>query len=497
MPLSVKAATPNVRHRKPKKQFIEPVKPYTTGLPPKSSSPSFVPVSSYPTTVSYDSNTAAEQLKATEDLVTLYLTPEDDFTQSPPWSRYVCPHKPKKRSRKRSIEPVKPYTTGLPPKRRSPSFVPDTPYPDTVSGVPNTTAELTASKDLESLHRSSSSTPTPYQPPSVSIEREQKDSPLQKAPEESLHWSSSSTPTPYQPPSVTIEREQKTSDETIHAIEVGEVSEDTGLTATAPTSRQTNREATGEGSEDTELTAPVPTSRQTNRGATGEESEDTGLTATQLTPHQPCQAALQEAPEYNVGEYLFNCIYSTEEGTDYVSCIPHTSVITVADKKCNSANTAITTPVNVLEVNVPFLDKQAVPNYITNNRFEQGGALGGPEQLTLLQSAEFFEYCVNTSPQQPAVADPYKQIQSELAELRKQNNGLMNKLDVLQTANTQLTGLVTDFGTALAIQARANTHLVDMVTGFGTAIASHVSSLNSMLDPMIVCLKNTMNMTPQ
>ncbi|XP_028461539.1 uncharacterized protein LOC114573503 isoform X3 [Perca flavescens] len=460
MPLSVKAATPNVRHRKPKKQFIEPVKPYTTGLPPKSSSPSFVPVSSYPTTVSYDSNTAAEQLKATEDLVTLYLTPEDDFTQSPPWSRYVCPHKPKKRSRKRSIE-------------------------------------LTASKDLESLHRSSSSTPTPYQPPSVSIEREQKDSPLQKAPEESLHWSSSSTPTPYQPPSVTIEREQKTSDETIHAIEVGEVSEDTGLTATAPTSRQTNREATGEGSEDTELTAPVPTSRQTNRGATGEESEDTGLTATQLTPHQPCQAALQEAPEYNVGEYLFNCIYSTEEGTDYVSCIPHTSVITVADKKCNSANTAITTPVNVLEVNVPFLDKQAVPNYITNNRFEQGGALGGPEQLTLLQSAEFFEYCVNTSPQQPAVADPYKQIQSELAELRKQNNGLMNKLDVLQTANTQLTGLVTDFGTALAIQARANTHLVDMVTGFGTAIASHVSSLNSMLDPMIVCLKNTMNMTPQ
>ncbi|XP_028430538.1 mucin-5AC-like [Perca flavescens] len=313
MPLSVKAATPNVRHRKPKKQFIEPVKPYTTGLPPK---------------------------------------------------------------------------------RRSPSFVPDTPYPDTVSGVPNTTAEqLTASKDLESLHRSSSSTPTPYQPPSVSIEREQKDSPLQKAPEESLHWSSSSTPTPYQPPSVTIEREQKTSDETIHAIEVGEVSEDTGLTATAPTSRQTNREATGEGSEDTELTAPVPTSRQTNRGATGEESEDTGLTATQLTPHQPCQAALQEAPEYNVGEYLFNCIYSTEEGTDYVSCIPHTSVITVADKKCNSANNAITTPVNVLEVNVPFLDKQAVPNYITNNRFEQGGALGGPEQLTLLQSAEFFEYC--------------------------------------------------------------------------------------------------------
>ncbi|XP_028427172.1 mediator of DNA damage checkpoint protein 1-like [Perca flavescens] len=190
MPLSVKAATPNVRHRKPKKQFIEPVKPYTTGLPPKSSSPSFVPVSSYPTTVSYDSNTAAEQLKATEDLVTLYLTPEDDFTQSPPWSRYVCPHKPKKRSRKRSIEPVKPYTTGLPPKRRSPSFVPDTPYPDTVSGVPNTTAEqLTARKDLESLHRSSSSTPTPYQPPSVSIERE-----------------------------------QKTSDETIHAIEVGEVS---------------------------------------------------------------------------------------------------------------------------------------------------------------------------------------------------------------------------------------------------------------------------------
>ncbi|XP_028427177.1 mucin-5AC-like [Perca flavescens] len=325
MPLSVKAATPNVRHRKPKKQFIEPVKPYTTGLPPKSSTPSFVPVSSYPTTVSYDSNTAAEQLKATEDLVTLYLTPEDDFTQSPPWSRYVCPHKPKKRSRKRSIE-------------------------------------LTASKDLESLHRSSSSTPTPYQPPSVSIERE-----------------------------------QKTSDETIHAIEVGEVSEDTGLTATAPTSRQTNREATGEGSEDTELTAPVPTSRQTNRGATGEESEDTGPTATQLTPHQLCQAALQEDPEYNVGEYLFNCIYSTEEGTDYVSCIPHTSVITVADKKCNSANTAITTPVNVLEVNVPFLDKQTVPNYITNNRFEQGGALGGPEQLTLLQSAEFFEYCVNTS----------------------------------------------------------------------------------------------------
>ncbi|XP_028422862.1 mucin-2-like [Perca flavescens] len=254
MPLSVKAATPNVRHRKPKKQFIEPVKPYTTGLPPKSSSPSFVPVSSYPTTVSYDSNTAAEQLKATEDLVTLYLTPEDDFTQSPPWSRYVCPHKPKKRSRKRSIEPVKPYTTGLPPKRRSPSFVPDTPYPDTVSGVPNTTAEqLTARKRLESLHRSSPSTPTPYQPPSVSIEREQKDSPLQKAPEESLHWSSPSTPTPYQPPS------------TIHAIEVGEVSEDTGLTATAPTSRQTNREATGEGSEDTELTAPVPTSRQTNR----------------------------------------------------------------------------------------------------------------------------------------------------------------------------------------------------------------------------------------
>ncbi|XP_028435580.1 uncharacterized protein LOC114556745 [Perca flavescens] len=424
MPLSV-AATPNVRHRKPKKQFIEPVKPYTTGLPPKSSPPSFVPVSSYPTTVSYDSNTAAEQLKATEDLVTLYLTPEDDFTQSPPWSRYVCPHKPKKRSRKRSIE-------------------------------------LTARKDLESLHRSSSSTPTPYQPPSVSIERE-----------------------------------QKTSDETIHAIEVGEVSEDTGLTATAPTSRQTNREATGEGSEDTELTAPVPTSRQTNRGATGEESEDTGPTATQLTPHQLCQAALQEDPEYNVGEYLFNCIYSTEEGTDYVSCIPHTSVITVADKKCNSANTAITTPVNVLEVNVPFLDKQTVPNYITNNRFEQGGALGGPEQLTLLQSAEFFEYCVNTSPQQPAVADPYKQIQSELAELRKQNNGLMNKLDVLQTANTQLTGLVTDFGAALAIQASANTHLVDMVTGFGTAIASHVSSLNSMLDPMIVCLKNTMNMTPQ
>ncbi|XP_028443529.1 uncharacterized protein LOC114561659 [Perca flavescens] len=363
MPLSVKAATPNVRQRKPKKQFIEPVKPYTTGLPPKSSTPSFVPVSSYPATVSYDSNTAAEQLKATEDLVTLYLTPEDDFTQSPPWSRYVCPHKPKKRSRKRSIDPVKPYTVCFPPKRRSHSFVPDTPYPDTVSGVPNTTAEqLTASKDLESLHRSSSSTPTPYQPPSV-----------------------------------TIEREQKTSDETIHAIEVGEVSEDTGLTATAPTSRQTNREATGEGSEDTELTAPVPTSRQTNRGATGEESEDTGLTATQLTPHQPCQAALQEAPEYNVGEYLFNCIYSTEEGTDYVSCIPHTSVITVADKKCNSANTAITTPVNVLEVNVPFLDKQAVPNYITNNRFEQGGALGGPEQLTLLQSAEFFEYCVNTS----------------------------------------------------------------------------------------------------
>ncbi|XP_028446534.1 uncharacterized protein LOC114563814 isoform X2 [Perca flavescens] len=482
MPISVKAATPNVRHHKPKKQFIEP---YTTGLPPKSSRPSFVPVSSYPATVSYDSNTAAEQLKATEDLVSLYLS------QSPPWSRYVCPHKPKKRSRKRSIDPVKPYTDSAPPKRRSPSFVPDTPYPDTVSGVPNTTAELTASEDLESLHRSSSSTPTPYQPPSVSIEREQK------APGASLHWSSSSTPTTYHPPSVSIEKEQKASEETIHAIEVGEVSEDTGLTATAPTSRQTNREATGEGSEDTGLTAAVPTSRQTNQGATGEESEDTGLTATQLTPHQPCQAALQEAPEYNVGEYLFNCIYSTEEGTDYVSCIPHTSVITVADKKCNSDNTPVTTPVNVLEVNVPFLDKQAVPNYITNNRFEQGGALGGPEQLTLLQSAEFFEYCVNTSPQQPAVADPYKQIQSELAELRKQNDGLMNKLDVLQTANTQLTGLVTDFGTALASQSRANTHLVDLVTGFGATIASHVSSLNSMLVPMIVCLKNTMNMTPQ
>ncbi|XP_028452705.1 uncharacterized protein LOC114567799 [Perca flavescens] len=385
MPLSVAAFAPNVRHRKPKKQFIEPVKPYTTGLPPKSSSPSFVPVSSYPATVSYDSNTAAEQLKATEDLVSLYLTPEDDFTQSPPWSRYVCPHKPKKRSRKRSIDPVKPYTDSAPPKRRSPSFVPDTPYPDTVSGVPNTTAELTASEDLESLHRSSSSTPTPYQPPSVSIERE-----------------------------------QKASEETIHAIEVGEVSEDTGLTATAPTSRQTNREATGEGSEDTELTATVPTSRQTNRGATGEESEDTGLTATQLTPHQPCQAALQEVPEYNVGEYLFNCIYSTEEGTDYVSCIPHTSVITVSDKKCNRDNTPVTTPVNVLEVNVPFLDKQAVPNYITNNPFEHGGALGGPEQVTLLKSEEFFEYCVNTTPQQPASDVPYKQIQAaELAKLRK------------------------------------------------------------------------------
>ncbi|XP_028452673.1 uncharacterized protein LOC114567766 [Perca flavescens] len=359
MPLSVKAATPNVRHRKPKKQFIEPVKPYTTGLPPKSSSPSFVPVSSYPTTVSYDSNTAAEQLKATEDLVTLYLTPEDDFTQSPPWSRYVCPHKPKKRSRKRSIE-------------------------------------LTARKDLESLHRSSSSTPTPYQPPSVSIEREQKDSPLQKAPEESLHWSSSSTPTPYQPPSVTIEREQKTSDETIHAIEVGEVSEDTGLTATAPTSRQTNREATGEGSEDTELTAPVPTSRQTNRGATGEESEDTGPTATQLTPHQLCQAALQEDPEYNrrrvdppLGPYLGDltdelnsaqvCGAPNEDYiTEFVSggpkCYAYRTAQGNTQVKCkgvtlNASNAKVVTHESLIGLVQSFVTNQQHPSRLTTTAF--------------------------------------------------------------------------------------------------------------------------------
>ncbi|XP_028428623.1 uncharacterized protein LOC114552194 [Perca flavescens] len=261
----------------------------------------------------------------------------------------ICHRKPKKQF-------TEPYHKGLLPKSSHHSFVPDLPYPDTVSADPNTAAEqLTASEDLESLHWSSSkcdfthSTPKPYQPPSVSIEREQKDTLL-----------------------------QKTSDETIHAIEAGEGSEDTGLTATAPTSHQTNWEATGEG------------------------SEDTGLTETPLTAHQSSQAALQEVPEYNVGEYLFNCIYSTEEGPDYVSCIPHTSVITVSDKKCNRGNTSITNPVNVLEVNVPFLDKQAVPNYITNNQFEHCGALGGREQVTLLQGEELFEYCVNTTPQQPA-----------------------------------------------------------------------------------------------
>ena len=199
-------------------------------------------------------------------------------------------------------------------------------------------------------------------------------------------------------------------------------------------------------------------------------------------------------PEYNVGAYLFNCIYSTEEGSDHVSCIPHTSVITVSDKKCNRGNTSVTNPVNVLEVNVPFLDKQAVPNYNTYNQFEHCGALGGPEQVTLLQGEELFEYCVNTTPQQPASDGNYKQIQSELAELRKQNDALMNKLDVLQTANTQLTGLVTDFGTTLASQVRANTHLVDLVTGFGTTLANQVSSLNTLIVPMIVCLKKTMNM---
>ena len=202
-------------------------------------------------------------------------------------------------------------------------------------------------------------------------------------------------------------------------------------------------------------------------------------------------------PEYNVGAYLFNCIYSTEEGSDYVSCIPHTSVITVSDKKCNRGNTSVTNPVNVLEVNVPFLDKQAVPNYNTYNQFEHCGALGGPEQVTLLQGEELFEYCVNTTPQQPASDGNYKQIQSELAELRKQNDALMNKLDVLQTANTQLTGLVTDFGTTLASQVRANTHLVDLVTGFGTTLANQVSSLNTLIVPMIVCLKKAMNMPPQ
>ncbi|KAF1379032.1 hypothetical protein PFLUV_G00196980 [Perca fluviatilis] len=131
-------ATPkNVHHRKPKKQFIEP-EPYQKGFPPKRRNHSFVPVSSYPATVSYDPNTVAEQVTTTEDLESLHLlSSKCDFTHS---------------------------------------------------------------------------TPKPYHPTSDSIERGQKDTPL-----------------------------QKTSDETIHAVEAGEGSEDTGLTATAPTPPQSNR----------------------------------------------------------------------------------------------------------------------------------------------------------------------------------------------------------------------------------------------------------------
>ncbi|XP_039677901.1 uncharacterized protein LOC120572649 [Perca fluviatilis] len=375
--------------------------------------------------------TWAEQLKATEDLVSLYLTPEDDFTQAPTWSRNGCLHNPKKGSKKRSIKTEEAFQKGLPPKRQRPSFVPHSPYPDTVSDAPNNSAEqLTVSATLESLHWSSSkcdfthSTPKTYHPPSVSIEREQKDTPL-----------------------------QKTFDKTIQAVEAGEGSEDIGLTKTAHTSHQPNREATGEG------------------------SEDTGLAETPLTAHQSSQASLQAVTEYNVGEYLFNCIYSTEEGSDYVRCIPHTSVVNVSDKKCNRGNTSVTNPVNVLEVNVPFLDNQAVPNYITNNPFEYGGSPGGPEQITLLQGDKLFEYCANTTPQQPASDVHYKQIQSELAEFRKQNKSL--------------------FGTTLASQVRANAHLADLVTGFGTTLATQVSYLNTLIVPMIVCLKNTMNNPPQ
>ncbi|XP_039670270.1 uncharacterized protein LOC120567368 [Perca fluviatilis] len=209
----------------------------------------------------------------------------------PAFAKAATPKKDRRLKHKKiSIEP---YQEDFPPKRPPSAFVPVSPSPDTVSDDPNTAAEqLKAVADLVSLHLSSSkrdfthSTPTPYNPPGVSIERGQKANPL-----------------------------QKTSDKTILAVEAGE------------------------GSEDTELTETVPTSHQPNRDALRKASEHTGLSETSLTSHQPNRGALQEAPGYNVGEYLFNCICSGEEGSDYVSCIPHTSDIPRQSDSFNHAGT--------------------------------------------------------------------------------------------------------------------------------------------------------------
>lgn len=165
---------------------------------------------------------------------------------------------------------------------------------------------------------------------------------------------------------------------------------------------------------------------------------------------------------------------------------------------CPRPHASANISVNTLAVDDAFECGQVLDCCSTNSVFDPFVPINRPEQTTLFQGESLFEFCAETSRQQPqpqhqttADARFYKQIdqiESKLVKLQKNKDILTNKIDDLQTSNTQLFDIVTGFGTDLADQGRVNDHAEEHQL-------QRTIELNLLMAPVMAIFQKTLTLT--